>query len=439
MQTEATSPKAPGIVAVAAYALGSFGTGVFSTVPTVLLLYFSTEVLKIPPTLAAIAVFVPKVWAIVWDPYVGAWSDRTQSSWGRRRPFLLVGTIGVVVFFIALFTPPTTEPMESFVWVCVTYFGLATLYSLFAVPYIAIPAQIGPTQQSRARLVAWRMTVAMLGVLAGAGVAPILVDMYGTGRPGYAAMALIIAGACAFAMIWPILMMTGRDKSGAPSAQAGSSFRQIFGSLRNARFRGMVFSYLLQLTAAGIFSAAIPYIVTRSFGRGEGDIGIALLAMLGATTLAVPLWAWIAGKIGERPALIWAAVTFGAGVSMIGALAYLNVPWTIALAAFPLAGIPFAGLQVLPFTIVTHVIHDESASGAAAEGAFTGVWTATEKLGLALGPAAAGIALSVTNNDVAHGLTTFVMIAPLVLALLSTAFFSGSAWARGGLASGAAE
>jgi Na+/melibiose symporter-like transporter len=317
----------------------------------------------------------------------------------------------------------------------VTYFALATLYSLFAVPYIAIPAQIGPTQQSRARLVSWRMTIAMIGVLVGAGVAPLIVDAYGTGRPGYAAMALIIAAACAFAMVWPILVMTGRERRGAPQAKSGSSLSQIFLALRNRRFRGLIVAYLLQLTAAGIFSAAIPYIVTRSFARGEGDIGIALLAMLGATTIAVPFWAWVAGVVGERRALIWAALLFGAGVSMVGALAYFAVPWTVALIAFPLAGIPFAGLQVLPFTIVTHIIHDESAGGVGVEGAFTGVWTATEKLGLALGPAAAGLALSFTNNDVERGLTAFVMIAPLVLAVLSVPFFSGLSTPKPELAS----
>jgi MFS/sugar transport protein len=61
----------------ASYAMGSFGTGVFSTVPAVLLLYFCTETLHIAGTVAAALILIPKIWSILWDPFVGRWSDWT--------------------------------------------------------------------------------------------------------------------------------------------------------------------------------------------------------------------------------------------------------------------------------------------------------------------------------------------------------------------------
>src|SRR5580693_975588 len=91
---------------VVSYSLGSFGTGVFSTVPAVLLLYYCTNIVHLPALWAAAIVFVPKVWAILWDPLVGAWSDRASGPFGRRRPFLAVGAAGVAAAFFALFSPP---------------------------------------------------------------------------------------------------------------------------------------------------------------------------------------------------------------------------------------------------------------------------------------------------------------------------------------------
>src|ERR1700743_1937033 len=88
------------------FAMGSLGTGVFTTVPSVLLLYYCTEVVHITAAWAAVVVFVPKVWGIVWDPLVGNWSDNTQSRFGRRRPFLVAGAIGVAVSFLLLFSTP---------------------------------------------------------------------------------------------------------------------------------------------------------------------------------------------------------------------------------------------------------------------------------------------------------------------------------------------
>ncbi len=419
--------RPPGRGAIAAYATGSFGTGVFSTVPTVLLLYYSTEILHIPSAWAAAAVFAPKAWGIVWDPLVGAWSDRTHTRLGRRRPFLIVGTLGVAISFVGVFTAPKLPFFGAFLWVSATYFALATLYSLFAVPYIALPAEIGGTALARARMVSWRITVAMIGVLAGAGIAPLLVEAGGGGRVGYSFMSLCLAAACAIAMTAPVLMLRGRDIT---SVQKDKTHRtqiltQIRAALRHRKFVRLTLAYVLQLTAAGIISAAAPYLVTRAFGRSEGDIGIALLAMLSATTLTVPLWAWAGRKFGERAALVVAVVLFAAGAALLGIMARADTSWSLALIGFAVAGVPFAGMQVLPFTIIAHMIHAQGQLGTPAEGAFTGIWTASEKLGLALGPALTGVALSVVHGDIPHGLATFVIAGPAIFALLSLPLVAG--------------
>jgi glycoside/pentoside/hexuronide:cation symporter, GPH family len=71
----------------------------------------------------------------------------------------------------------------------------------------------------------------------------------------------------------------------------------------------------------------------------------------------------------------------------------LQAPWSLALVGFALLGIPFGAMQVLPFTLVANLIHAGRAHDEAAEGALTGLWTATEKLGLALGPTITGLTL----------------------------------------------
>ena len=259
----------PGRAATAAYAAGSFGTGVFSTVPTILLLYFCTEVLGLPAQWATAIVFVPKVWSIGWDPFVGAWSDRTSTRIGRRRPFLIAGTIGVTLSFIAVFSPPALGSAALGAWMMAAYFLLATLYSLFAVPYVAIPAEIGHDATVRVRLVSARMVVAMIGVLTGAGFAPFLVEAAGGGRHGYSAMSLWIAAACAVAMSVPLTMLRGRDLPRGTSVdgvhQRISS--NLFAALHEPRFVRFCAAYLLQLTAVGVISSVTPYLVTKIFGR----------------------------------------------------------------------------------------------------------------------------------------------------------------------------
>lgn len=401
------------------YAVGSLGTGVFSTVPTILLLYYCTETLAIPAAWAAAAVAIPKVWSILWDPFVGAWSDRTYTRFGRRRPFLVIGSLGVFAAFIALFSSPAGTPLSAFIWVCVAYFTLATTYSLFAVPYIAVPAELGRTEAERGRMVTMRITGAMIGLLAGASLAPVLVQAGGGGRAGYAFMAVLIAFLCLAAMFGPVLMLKGREAAArAVVAAPPSLFRQLRTAFAHGNFRLLAISYFLQLTAAGAISALAPYIVTQVLGHSEGDIGAAMGVMLIITIVTTPLWGWLGGKFGNRPVLMVGALAYAGASAAFGVSLTHGGDWTAALIGFGLMGAPLAAVQVLPFVLMAHLAHAESRDGASLEGVFTGVWTAAEKLGLALGPGVAGLVLALTNENIiqAAGLS-LIAASPALFAL----------------------
>jgi glycoside/pentoside/hexuronide:cation symporter, GPH family len=406
------------------YATGSFGTGVFSTVPAVLLIYFCTETLKISGSVAAIIILIPKLWSIVWDPFVGSWSDRSTHSWGRRRPFMVMGIIGMLTAFVLLFNVPTFPTGPTIAWVGISYFALATLYSLFAVPYIAIPPEVCADQSSLARLTSWRMVLVMIGILVGAAGAPIIVEAGGGGRTGYGVMGWAIGVLCLIAMSLPLIMLRGRDRPAelaAKDAARASLITDMIASMANMNFRNLSLAYLWQAMAFGAFSAIMPYAVTKGLGKTDGDIGTALGIYLLATIFAVPFWSWLGKKIGLRAALKWSAVSYGIGALGLGLIILYQLDWSLALAFLAFAGIPFAGLQVLSFTLVGDVIR---ADGTEAEGRFTGIWTAVEKLGLALGAVLVGQTIDLAQGSMVIGIALFVCIVPLALCLISVFFLS---------------
>jgi glycoside/pentoside/hexuronide:cation symporter, GPH family len=404
------------------YSIGSFATGVFSTVPSVLLLYYCTETLGIAAAIAGIIMLLPKIWSIVWDPLVGNLSDRSRHRWGRRRPFMIAGNIGMVVAFIMLFSGPALSPIATIFWVGVAYFGLATLYSLFAVPYIAIPAEIASDKTDVSRLVSARMMTSMVGILAGAAGAPLLIAWVGGGRHGYSVMGWVIAAACFVMMLAPVFMMRDRDRTSAISGSTDEHATNLFADMHivlgNHSFRRLALAYLSQATSFGAFSAISPYLVTRAFGRPESDIGIAFGIYLIATISSIPIWSYLGKRTSMTAALIWSVLFYGIFTIVLGICALLHVEWTVALIGFGLAGIPFAGLQVLPFTMVGDVIRT---SGTGVEGRFTGVWTATEKLGLSLGPAVVGLVLSIVGTGNLVGIGMFVCLMPPICIALTLA------------------
>ncbi len=417
-------PKAITKADTISYAMGSFGTGVFSTVPAVLLLYFCTETLKLSGSIAALLILIPKLWSIVWDPFVGAWSDHSTHRWGRRRPFMVAGIIGMVVAFVLLFNVPNYSTGLTIAWVGVSYFSLATLFSLFAVPYIAIPAEVSDDQSSLARLVSWRMVLVMIGILAGAAGAPIIIEAGGGGRAGYGVMGWVIGGMCLIAMSLPLIMLRHRDRPAKVTRQdepQSSFIADMRASMANMNFRKLSLAYLVQAMAFGAFSAIVPYVVTKGLGKTDADIGIALGIYLLSTIFAVPFWSWLGKKISLPVALKWSAVGYGLGALGLGLIILYQLDWGVALAFLAFAGIPFAGLQVLPYTLVGDIIRAE---GASAEGRFTGIWTAVEKLGLALGAVIVGETIDLIQGHMVTGIGIFVCIVPLAFCLISIFFLT---------------
>lgn len=410
---------------LASYALGAFGTGVFSTVPTVLLLYFCTETLAIPPSLAAIAVFLPKAWAVVWDPAVGIWSDRTRSRLGRRRPFLLAGGVSVSLTFLTLFAWPYPSGASAFPYVAAIYFLLANAYSLFAVPFIAVPAEISDDPAERERVTAWRIGCGMVGVLIGAGLAPMLVRAGGSGRDGYLFMALIVAAVCGVGMLSAFFATPSTTGAEIPKP---TPLRDAIPVLRaNRPFQKLAAAYVLQLTGVGLASAITPYWIVNVAARSEADVGVALGLMLLVTIASTPVWAWVVRRFGARPAIAAAALLHG-----MTTLGFLVVPPgspVAALVVYALMGFPFAGVQIGPFALAAHLTHEAAqVSGVRREGLFTGLWTASEKLGLALGPGVAGLGLALVGFQARapaqspaalHGLTTLIAVGPAFFLWLS--------------------
>jgi Na+/melibiose symporter-like transporter len=108
--------------------------------------------------------------------------------------------------------------------------------------------------------------------------------------------------------------------------------------------------------------------------------------------------------------------------------------FSATLALFFILGAPFAGMQLLPFTMLAHLAHASGRRGIRSEALYTGVWTAGEKLSLAIGPAAAGVGLALVgyvsgddaqSSDTVNGVRWLMALGPAVF-LVPAAFLFGT-------------
>ena len=111
-----------------------------------------------------------------------------QTAVGR---WMLVGGSLLPVFFALTFAvPPAVGPVVAAIWVLVAFLLTATAFSLFQVPYIALPAELTPGYDERTRLLTWRVVVLTFAILLFGAGGPALRDALSDPAIGYLVMGI---------------------------------------------------------------------------------------------------------------------------------------------------------------------------------------------------------------------------------------------------------
>jgi glycoside/pentoside/hexuronide:cation symporter, GPH family len=411
----------------AGYGFASIGTSAFVMVPQLYLLYFMTEILAVPALAAGVVLMLPKIWEFITDPIIGAWSDRVSSRWGRRRPMMMVGAVAFFISFAALFSPPIVgNPYGQAAVMLVLYVAATTTYTFFAVPYVSMPAEIVGGSDVRSRLVAWRMAFVSVGILFSGAGAPMLLEMYGGGKDGFAAMALAI-GAVSLVSMLGTVACTGGFPSGTPATEKLVWSKAVRTAWSNQPFRWLWIAYVIQLTATAVNLSMLPYLVKHVMGKDEGYVTTAFIILTIASIVALPLFTYLGKRVGKRKALLAATPLYAFGVLALQGSSPSQVGEIFFTAAFFIVGIANAGQQLLPFAMLTDAIElDRNEHGSNREGTLTGFWVAGEKLGLAVGPLIASVGLAAsgyiesaeTALQPAMAISTIVWLAGLIPALI---------------------
>jgi len=395
---------------VVRYAVGSVGTGGFGTLPGLVLLIYMTNTLGVNPAFAGAAFTVSKIWDVVIDPWIGARSDRSLARTGSRRRFMVLGAVLLPVFFVLTFAvPPGLPEALSAAWVLGGFLLAATAFSLFQVPYIALPAELVDSYDQRTRLLSSRVIVLTLAILAFGGIAPELIKLGADDYQGY----LIMAAAAGVVFLVAFLITSTVEKSaqvGAAPVAPGSApfegleapktgllmhFRRGWSAVRSSQpYRALLVTFVVQALAIGLMLAGVAYVAFDVLHLG-GTIFL-FLSLIAPAILVTPLWALVARRIGKERAFGIATVMFALAAASLVLLYWFPGDWVFAPVA--LAGSAYAGLQSLPLAMLPDTVaFDAQTSGPGRAGTFSGVWTAGETAGLAFGGTILSIVLSVTG------------------------------------------
>ena len=386
------------------FGMGDWGTSAASTARNVFWFVFLTNVVGLNAGLVGGIWLVGRFWDAINDPLVGSLSDRLHSRWGRRRPFLLLGSVPFALTFFLMFTVP---PIESKGWL-LFYYGVVfllydTLFTVVNVPYLAMVPELADSYDERSSLTGWRTAFSFLAQLATAGAFKLLAEhvfgpWFGGGPEGIRAGYLLAAGLWAASMALPfiILALTIREPDTEPVTspiEPLRNFREVFS---NRPFRLAALICLLCFTTGDLLLLVFVRYLIDYVQMRPGLDNLVLAVVLGASLLSIPLVLALMRRTDKRTAYL-ISIGFMVAVLVGGAFLQPGGQNLIFIGAV-LAGVGFSAMSIIPWAIVADVIEvDELQSGERREGLYTGYLVFLRKLATGVVVFIAGLVLEATG------------------------------------------
>lgn len=210
-----------------AYGSGDFASCLFWAAFSNFLLLFYTDVFGITAVAAGLMFLLTRIWDGVNDPLMGIIADRTQTRWGKFRPWILWCCVPFGVCGVLLFTTPSLGPTGKLVWAYLTYNFMMMLYTAVNIPYTALLGVITPDPVERTRVSSIKFVFAFGAGLVIKLTLPYMVDAFGAGganpQRGWS-LAFAVVAAVAVAVF--LLTFAGTRERVAPPSEQKTSVKQ---------------------------------------------------------------------------------------------------------------------------------------------------------------------------------------------------------------------
>jgi GPH family glycoside/pentoside/hexuronide:cation symporter len=388
------------------YSVGDTASNLFFQTFMLFLLYFYTDVVGLSAAAVGTLFLVTRIWDAVNDPVMGTIADRTNTRWGKFRPYLLWIAIPFGVVAVVTFTVPDFDPTGKLIYAYITYNLMMMAYTAINVPYSALMAVITPNSLERTELSSYRFVAAFVGGLIVQGTVLWMVSYFGNGdvaRGWQLAMACISALAV---VLFFTTFFTTQERVSPPSGQKSDFRRDLKDLFTNKPWLLIAAATVFQLTFIVMRNSSVLYyfkyyvkdqqlnlfgnVIDLSFATFSSTF---LTSGMAITIVGAILAKWFAKKLDKRNT--YAGFIIVAAVA--NALLYAVGPQDVILIyllnfVFSFAVGPVSVLQWAMYTDTAD--YGEWKQGRRATGLLMAASLFALKLGLTLGGAIVGWVLA---------------------------------------------
>ena len=147
------------------YGFGDAASSMFWKLFSMYLMFFYTDIFGISAAAVGTMFLITRIWDAAFDPFVGVLGDRTETRWGKFRPYLLWVAIPFAIIGVLTFTTPSLGPTGKLIYAYVTYSLMMMIYSMINVPYASLLGVMSVDGKERTTLATFRFILAFAGSL----------------------------------------------------------------------------------------------------------------------------------------------------------------------------------------------------------------------------------------------------------------------------------
>ena len=392
------------------------------------LLFFYTDVYGISAAAAGTIMLVARFWDMAIDPVIGVVSDRTNTRWGKFRPYILFGAVPYAVLAILTFTTPNFGEVGKIIYAGATYVLLMTAYALINLPYSALGAVMTDDTYERAGLNTYRFIAGFTGQFIVTGLALTLAEFFGGGDKAQGFQYTVFLFSILSLIFFFITFKTTRERVQPPKAQKNSLKEDIRNLFSNKAWVILALVGIISFIMFAMQNAAIAYYFKYYLGR---ENNVQLFNVIGTVALivALPLSKPLAKRFGNKNVFIGSSLISGLFFMLIY-VAGINDLTTIYVFNI-IAKMAYAPAVPLLWTMIADSAdYGEWTTGRRATGLYFSAAVFAQKAGWGIGAAIAGWILAassfvpnVVQNDTAiTGIKLLVSVIPGIL-YMSCALF----------------
>ena len=325
MKTESPLVKK---TAPARYGFAMFGTSIPINMFKSFAAIFYVDMLGLDMKKYSLILFIYTFVDAIDNPVYGFLSDRTRTRWGRRRPWLLIGTPLLVLFFILFYNVPSFVQSEQgmlFIYMLLMYILTGTLDSLVNANYGALFPELFKSDADRAKTNGFRQICQLFAMAISIALTPMITEKIGYRLTSviYGILALAVMMYCFFGC---------REPMNFEESEKPNFFASILALLKNPRFWIFGLTGAFYSAAFSLISQAIPFFVKYTLGLGGSTTTLMLGVVLVVAVVGILIWSrivrqWDVMKVWRTGFLIMA-------VSFLPLFFVKTLPFAIAVACF---------------------------------------------------------------------------------------------------------